>query len=297
MRQHFRHMIWTLLFSAVVSIDGTALASSQPAAPGWDWRTRIEPPELVQVLGYWRGQTRSLERIGRDFREHSRRATMLQDECELRFRPAIDAINEYGRSLTPEWDSLVTRALVPADELLDQQELSVADASAFLDEVEARCDGSIVSPIREVMISFHPDYIESPAEEFVDDLVVEYSTDGEPKAHELELILRVPASWSSQSSRRPHIVRTFRDRAGHGGVAMSLLVFDIPPQERREWTREALEFLASEEHVRESAGARFIESGMTRLARQPASWCTYVIQRRASPRTRSNDDPGISHIL
>ena len=273
-------MLWLL----TVSNSVISHAQEQQDVPdiGHDWRDNVSSSDIVKTTGFWQGQQLTLERIRTTLPELARQASIRSLELEAAFGPAIDKMNEYARSKTSDWDEFVTQSrdrvasgLLDADITLDQGE-------AYLLETEGRLRGQMVSPVREIILAFHPEYRDNPARELADGMKIEYSSKGLDKAGDLQLSMHHPASWKNTPGRLPHVVSTFRSDAGHGGASCLILVRKLKPDEELEWTEQTLRELSSREGLaRDQPSAHFLEAGTTTLAGQFATWTKYQLTQES----------------
>jgi hypothetical protein len=158
---------------------------------------------------------------------------------------------------------LQSRALLVAqlEPLLQKQNQQTTedDALAFTELVQQRAKGVIDSPIREVLLASHPDFIKSPALEFSRGYVGTFSTKDHPKAKGVELILKHPLSWKQQEGDRPNIVQKWTSDAGHGADSLMIQIRKLPEAPTEE---ERAAFFTED-----FAGALFGDSGkVTRFA-------------------------------
>jgi hypothetical protein len=271
-----------IYFLIVVSVVTTCTHGQDVPDIGYDWRNNVSSRDIVKTIGYWQGQSLVLERIGLDYPELAHESLVLSLELETAFGPAIEAINEYARSKTPDWDEFVTQSRVQLKKQFLNDPLTHDQAVATLSEVKKRLRGQIDSPFRELIMAFHPKYRQNPARELIDEMKVEYSSMGLAKAGKLHLSLDYPASWTSTPGRRPHVVSTFRNDAGHGTASCVILVRKLKPSEVQEWTKQTLRELASRDTlIQEMPTAKFLGDGSTTVGGQFATWTKFQTEQES----------------
>ena len=90
---------------------------------------------------------------------------------------------------------------------LNADQISLQDAVTYLDEIEARAEGNIPSPILQTLLTYQ--FENKPVEEYIRGFKATYRTKKHPKSKGLDFQIEVPQSWSSSEGRRPNIIQLF----------------------------------------------------------------------------------------
>ncbi|HYF34643.1 MAG TPA: hypothetical protein VD994_05080 [Prosthecobacter sp.] len=100
-------------------------------------------------------------------------------------------------------------------------------ALAYLELTERRIRGELDSPVREMLLASHPDFVAEPALEFSRGYTQSFETEGKENAKGVKLSLKLPASWKARETKAADAVQKWVSDAGYGFESVTLLVRDV----------------------------------------------------------------------
>jgi hypothetical protein len=204
------------------SEEATAQLEPKPAVP------RLN--QLASAYGFARIQELSLEVIRKQFPD-------LQQQVD--HSSAIFTASAFGEGAkgvvleleeqlgADEWLANKESTEKQLKTLLPDKAIKREEAVAYLDEVRQRAKGQISEPIRSTLLSTNPRFLRDPAAEFAEGFRRMFRSKGHPKSKGADLLLSLPASWSSREGYRPNIVQVFESGNGNGRIMCSILVKDL----------------------------------------------------------------------
>jgi hypothetical protein len=276
------------LLVAVMMMSGQPEPPSVPRSatrvdslsPQSDWRATYSITSVSKTLGFWIGQQSSLDRIATEFPAQARRATVLKLDAESKFGAGIAAINDYYSGRFPEWAQLNDKIKEQLAPMLSAP-ITEVEATAFLDDVEARLKGTIPAPIIETLLAFQPRFVSRPGEEFTEGFRTELVTTDNPRAKGVQFMMQHPMSWVTKEPRRPNITFLVRSQGGSGEAMAMLLVKDLSAEELAELKDVGAAAFADPAIVQEM-GALFVAAGQMKLAGQEVPWTQYVMAQEVA---------------
>ena len=166
--------------------------------------------DMSQTYGFWLGQNLYLDLVEEKYPGLRGEVFRVRHQFDQRFRDSIDKI----AGIIGEGDGELATAIIQGNdaEIRKAANSSLVTREAALqalEEVDARAQGKIASPVLETLLMFHPTYGENPAQEYLDGFHTRYTADGPGKARGLKLSIEYPASWSAKDGERPHILKKF----------------------------------------------------------------------------------------
>ena len=225
--------------------------------------------ELSTAIGFVLAQRLSLEYVKAEFPSLLPRADMATYKFNENFGSAEENMRNALKNIVGNKHNEVASAFedITASTLsaLNEQQINFQEAENYLDEIEARAEGNIPSPIFETLLTYQ--FENRPAEEYIRGFRTTYRTAGHPKAKGLDFQIEVPQSWGSKEGRRPNIIQLFTNKRGRGFVNVSILVRDIAKEIGEELTREDLKFLESREGSEFLASEMFADSNLKEMTR------------------------------
>jgi len=276
------------LLMAVMTMSGQPETPSVPRpatkvespSPQSDWRATYSITSVSKTPGFWIGQQSSLDRIATEFPAQARRATVLRLDAESKFGAGIAAINDYYSGRFPEWAQLNDKIKEQLAPMLSAP-ITEVEATAFLEEVEARLKGTIPSPILETLLAFQPRFVSRPSKEFTEGFRTELVTTDNARAKGVEFMMQHPMSWVPNEPRRPNIAFLIRSQGGSGEAMVMLLVKDLSAEVLAELKDVGAAALADPAIVQEM-GALFVAAGQMTLAGQEVPWTQYVMAQEVA---------------
>jgi hypothetical protein len=195
--------------------------------------------ELCRAFGYLKGQQYSLDKIQTKFPELRLNVKRCETEFFLVFGKAAERITsslkEQMGTKFQEFDKLLMEQV---SGLLKDENFSFDVSVNFLEEVMERTKGEIESPVLEVLLFYQ--FFDNPSMEYLKGFVKKYSTKGHSKAKGINLMVKLPKSWSQSEGERPNIVQKFRSENGKGDASIMIMVKDIDLPEGINLTKEEI---------------------------------------------------------
>lgn len=140
--------------------------------------------DLSTALGFVFGQRLSLEFIKNKYPLLSSRSKIAYCKFNASFGSAEknmkNALRHIAGDRYNEVVSLIENSAAPTLSNLNSNQISFQDAVNYLDEIEARAEGNIPSPILETLLTYQ--FEDKPAEEYIRGFRTIYRTTGHPKA-------------------------------------------------------------------------------------------------------------------
>ena len=225
--------------------------------------------DLSVSLGFIIAQRLSLELIKDKYPSLSPRTELAHYKFNSSFGSAENNMKNALRDIAGERYNEVNTALESSVEStlsdLNADQISLQDAVTYLDEIEARAEGNIPSPILQTLLTYQ--FENKPVEEYIRGFKATYRTKKHPKSKGLDFQIEVPQSWSSSEGRRPNIIQLFTSNNGRGFVYSSIMVRNIAKEAGGELTLEDLEFLDSRVGSEFLASEMFVDRNLKELAK------------------------------
>ncbi|MCD8352551.1 MAG: hypothetical protein LUC93_18260 [Planctomycetaceae bacterium] len=194
--------------------------------------TREDFKAAVEAFGYLLGQQYSLDLITKHYPQLARRAQLADLNFKKVFGEAEKNIDRLLRSvLGPEYDNatneLRTNLLLVANDI----ELTEILAGEFIEEVELRAQGTILSPILETLLFYQ--FLDAPFREMSAGFTKTFSTKDHSKSRGLDIVIETPLSWKGKEGKRPNIIQTFQINKGRGMRYIAIQIRDMFDEARK----------------------------------------------------------------
>jgi hypothetical protein len=226
--------------------------------------------EIFQAFGFCYGQQKSVDHIKREFPNLSIPMFQAETSFGITFGKSCKAIGDLlgepiQRKLRSEFDQYISFRAI-----------SETVAKEFISKIDARSKGDIVTPIKETLLTFNPDFRSVPALEFTRGFTRTYSTAGHAKAAGLTIDFKVPMSWISREGNHPHVVQFFAAEYGRSDATMGILITPVPTKGARVTQRE-INSMFSPTNIKDLVpeGAVLIESKPITLEGQKGAMLLY----------------------
>jgi hypothetical protein len=219
--------------------------------------------ELSQTYGYYSGQKLSIDRIRSEFPTLSNKASHAQMTFGLVFKSSYKNIEkELRKSLRHKWPTYKSRLHQKLKSSLGSVSISTAQANKFIHTVRLRAKGQIQSPILETLLTYNPEFQNSPAKEFTRGFKRTYRTKGHPKAKGADFQIEYPQSWRIKEGKRPNVIKLISSRNGRGLESILLMVKNIPLPSGYKITERELDDFFSPHELKDMVpnGASFISA-------------------------------------
>ena len=237
--------------------------------------------DAVRAYGYYLGQKITLERITR---EHPSLA-ILAKVAEIEFNLAFgDSVKEIDRQLyklgTDQWTKTKGEIHSDAAALLAQQQFTLEQADAFIEEVIIRADarlGNIPNRILKTLLLYSPRYQRYPVVEWKDNYRQNYANDGSGKSKGLAFEIQAPKSWVQAEGNRPNIPVRFTSTDDHSLKTILVLIKKLGLAPGEKFVKAEIDEFVNSNDILSflPEGATYIASGSLTLENQPGFWITY----------------------
>ena len=224
--------------------------------------------DLSMALGFVIAQQFSLEIITDNYPSLSPQVEFANHKFNISFGAAETNMRRALRDISgdkyPEVISTVERSV--QSEILhnNSNQITREIAASYLDEIESRAEGNIVSPILETLL--HYQFVDNPANEFIRGFRAVFRTTGHPKSKGLDVQIEVSQSWNSKEGRRPNVIQFFGSNNGRGPVYASIMVRDFIEEAGLDPTDEEINALMSREGIEELASEMFSDHNLEEMA-------------------------------
>ena len=238
-----------IMFSALLFITSFLVCSNRTQATSSPLHI-----DLTLSLGFIVAQQLSLEIITDNYPSLSPRVEFAHYKFNTSFGAAETnmrmALKDIHGDNYREVMSTIERSVRTKLRDMESNQISREMAVSYLDVIEARAEGAIVSPIFETLL--HYQFMDNPAKEFVRGFREPYRTAGHPKSKGLDFQLEVPQSWPNIRFKRGATTGQFSSNfgrvwphyrpVGFGGATMpkrsrtvyaSMMVRDFANEEAR----------------------------------------------------------------
>ena len=225
--------------------------------------------DLTQSLGFIIGQRLSLGHIKNIYPSLNSRVEMVNHKFNVSFSYAEENIIRTLKAIygdkSKEVISLIEKHAEFTVSGLNSSDISQEMAATYLNEVEARAQGNIPSPILETLLTYQ--FEDRPADEFIREFRTTYRTADHPKAKGLDFQIQIPKSWHSKEGRRPNIIQFFASNNGRGPGYTSIMTRNIVEEALGELTQEEIEFFGTREGSEFLASEFFDNNNLREMAR------------------------------
>ena len=232
------------------------------------WAQAIKSPlysDLSQTYGYYKGQKLSVEMIQREFPNLSVSASHAQMAFELEFKPSYENIEkELNKLLRQQWPTYKEQMHQQITNNLGTTSINLTQAEKFIRTVDHRAKGQIETPILETLLTYNPDFQDSPAKEMLRGFKSTFRTKGHPKAKGADFQIEYPRSWRIKEGKRPNVIKLFTSKNGRGLESILLMVKDIPLPSGYEITDQELDDFFSPQELK-----LMIPNGASFISAQP----------------------------
>ncbi|WP_420857645.1 hypothetical protein [Marivivens marinus] len=216
------------LLSAFAMLSGPSFAQST-LDPSVVVLNRQSVALASSVYGYVSGQTLVLDLIAEQHPDLARDTERLKVLFSAAYGdPSARAYAVLAAAIpgAEQRDSMLSQMVAQLDGTL-RRSYSRDESIAFLQEVQARIQGQIASPVLEGILWLK--YAEQPGAEIAERRYREFSSEGLPKSLGSTVNLKVPVSWLGKDGDRPHIVQSWTNQNGTGGIFIALMIRDVGP--------------------------------------------------------------------
>lgn len=197
--------------------------------------------DLGKTFGFCYGQRLSLIQLRDMYPDLEAAILLAQMQWDNAFKEAEEGVEGRLKAFSPDqWDDTRAKMIAQMEPILTKQNANATRENAiqFLEVVQQRAKGVLDSPTREILLSSHPKFVNSPELEVVRGYTGVFSTKGHPKAKGVELTIRPPLSWRQYEADRPNIVQKWISDAGHGKDTFMVQIRKLPalptPEEKAE---------------------------------------------------------------
>lgn len=241
----------TLILCLIVFVKITIAQSS----------TLDQVANLSEVLAFFNGQSKSLDRIKNEFPDLKGSATLAELKWDAQFGEVKGEAEKQLRSfLKDHYDEVIAQGYQKFNELFATTNLSRSDAIAFINLVNERAKGNIEKQIRSKVLMYHPDFIEKPELEIAKGFVNEFRSLGsEVKSKGLKIRILYPGSWNETEGVFPNILFKARSKNGKGNILMNVLVKDLSV-DKSQYSKNEWDYLVSLEGNKALAESIFAEN-------------------------------------
>ncbi|TCV80089.1 hypothetical protein [Sulfurirhabdus autotrophica] len=254
---------WLLLFIMVLTTFPTssfAISLNPSSVKG-----------IAEAYGFILMQEYSLSRIEKDFPELSDRVGLARAQFGSTFPDIKSQLEAQIKKAMgdKQFQKTATTLQTKIREASGRQRITRDIAVNFLDQVKARSNGEIESPVLEYMLAVK--YTSHPVDEFTDGFRQRYHTDGAGKSQGVQLNLQLPRSWTAKEGERPHIVQKWVSENGTGSEIIHL---DIQDAQGYNPTKKEMEKYVRSGEAKNSVpdGFKYVASGNFTLEGQTGYW-------------------------
>lgn len=178
--------------------------------------------EVLRAYGYCYGQQKSVDQIKREFPQLRVAIFQAETAFNVTFGKSCKAVGEkFSDAVLQKLNDEVNKYITGAP-------ISEAAAREFVSKIESRAKGEMETPVKETLLTFNPDFQETPALEFMRGFTRPFSTAGHAKAKGLTVEIKVPMSWMSREGNRPNIVQFFKAEYGRSDASMLIDIREVP---------------------------------------------------------------------
>ena len=253
-----------IMFSALLFITSFLVCSNRTQATSSPLHI-----DLTLSLGFIVAQQLSLEIITDNYPSLSPRVEFAHYKFNTSFGAAETnmrmALKDIHGDNCREVMSTIERSVRTKLRDMESNQISREMAVSYLDVIEARAEGAIVSPIFETLLHYR--FMDNPAKEFVRGFREPYRTAGHPKSKGLDFQLEVPQSWNSKEGQRPNIIQFFGSNNGRGPVYASMMVRDFVEEVGMDLTDEEIGPFMLREESEELAAEMFSDRNLRVMVR------------------------------
>lgn len=223
--------------------------------------TLDEVANLSEVLAFFNGQSKSLDRIKNEFPDLKDSVTLAELRWDAQFgKVKVEVEKQLRFFLKDQYDEGVAQGYQKFKEFFPKANLSKNDAIAFIKLVNERTQGLIEKEIRPKILMYHPDFMESPAQEFLTGFVNELRTVGtEEKAQGIKFRIWYPGSWGETAVISPDVLLNVSSKNGTGNVSMKVVVKDLT-LDKSQYSKSRWDYITSLEGNKVFADSLFTEN-------------------------------------
>lgn len=235
-----------------------------PCANAYDFNQQ-SINNLASVYGYIYAQNYSLERITLKYPDLRSDVFLAKTRFNSKFPNIQDKSKELLLSFNyQKINPIILDIESNYQKSFSDSSLTRSEAIKFIDEVNHRAKGNIISPSLENILSVQ--YDENPVNEIFDGFYQSYSSAGNPKSKGITVNLRLPKSWKRKEPYQPNIVDKWISQNGTDGKnSINLMVKDLELSDQNfNVTRQDIQDMYNNGEIYEiatEAGFRVIDSG------------------------------------
>ncbi len=161
--------------------------------------------------------------------------------------------------------------------MMPKVQMSEKASRDFIERVRARSKGEIESPIKETLLSYNPDFLQTPELEFTSGYTNRYSTLGLEKAGGLRLELSYPASWKREESNGATVMQMFLAKNGYENPSGLLLIDDYLQKDDKPYSTAQIGGIFAPATLKNLApsGATVVETAPATLGGQTGAMIVY----------------------
>jgi hypothetical protein len=210
--------IRNILLLLVIAYPSIILAQPKPFSAE-------EIDRMTNTYTYYLAQKASLESVSARFPNLKDYANNAFIEWIKEFKSSIIKIDSDLQIIKGKnWEGEKEKIFEKYREA-DHSNVTEKEARQYIDIVFQRSFGKIQSPILETLLTFKPEYIESPEKEFSDGYVNNFYSTNPKKKIGLNLRVLYPKSWISiPGNSKNGINQIFISNYGSGRLAMTFLL-------------------------------------------------------------------------
>lgn len=270
------------LISFVVCILAVLPSVNAQQLPAYPRMTHAAEEDMVKTYGFYMAQTYSLQYISKKFPELARDVIRIQAEFDYLFKSSLENIDAIMSKENQNWEAAKPQLVTALRKQVDDSNVTITEARAFIQEVSSRIKGKIPSPYLETLLIYKSSFMAEPALEFLQGYRRTFSTESHPKSKGVNFHIQYPSSWKAQEGRRPNIISVIKSENGRGGEMIMLLVEKIPVAETEKPTASELKELFSAPMMKQMlpSNAKLISSVPIKLDGLPGATVTADIEEQ-----------------
>jgi len=186
----------------------------------------------IETYAFLKAQNASLKNVAIQFPSFTNEVRSLEKNAQAIFGRAERNIEHFLQeelggsqfaSLEKHIDSLVKEQLKNP---IQKKEY----AGEFLENVKDKMDFSQDAAVHKGIISFA--YHDAPHQEVADGHIINFTTEGHPKAEETIFTVPIPKSWTAQEADMPATVQQFTSCDGTGTEKILIVIHELPQEYR-----------------------------------------------------------------
>lgn len=237
--------------------------------------------DMGTAYGFWIGQNYSIERITKKFPNLRNRFSTAEFVFNRKYQSGLQNIEKIFQARFPTEFADMRSGLFKKLSGVDFSGLNQQTALSFLQELNDRANGPLVSPIYETILEFTPAYLNSPEQEFADGFTKKYSTLNDPAAQGIHLEIRYPASWKAVTADGSGIIQQVVSENGRGLESVNIAITDPGAELKLVGSQSNPKLLSdiygSTDSIKEflPPGAMFLEGKSAMVDRQPGGLVYY----------------------